>query len=384
VIDYSQSRLKEFIRERAHELGFVACGMTTAEPLECGDLLADWVAGRRHGRMDYLERDIERRVRPQSLMPHARSVIVVAYPYSPVRVHDPDWRTRLTGRVAAYALGRDYHGVLAERLAVLCEQLHRAGASRTRPHVDFGPLVEKDLARRAGIGWYGHNTNVLTKTQGSFLVLGCVVTDLALDPDPPFVDAHCGTCRSCIPACPTGALDSPPTIDASRCISYLTIELRGPIPTSLRPLMGNWVFGCDDCQTVCPWNLPTETPPSSVSRPALLDLLGQSEEAFAADFGTTALARTKRRGLARNAAVALGNSGNPEAVGGLDRALREDPEPVVRAHAAWALGRIGGREALKALAAANARLEVPPVAAEVAVAAAIAARGKRETSERQA
>jgi epoxyqueuosine reductase len=212
---------------------------------------------------------------------------------------------------------------------------------------------------------------LLTKTHGSFLVLGCVVTDLELDPDPPFNEAHCGTCRACLPACPTGALDSPPTIDASRCISYLTIELRGPIPTSLRPLMGNWVFGCDDCQTVCPWNAPTDVKPSPWLRPSLLELLGQSQESFDALFGTTALVRAKRRGLARNAAVALGNSKNREAVAGLERCLRADPEPLVRAHAAWALGRIGGREARKALASVRRRQELSPVVAEVEAAMAM-------------
>jgi len=324
--------------------------------------------------MDYLERSVERRLRPHSWLPTARTVIVVAYPYPPVPVHDPDWAIRLTGRVAAYALGGDYHDVLAERLAVLCEHIHRAGGRAARPHIDFGPLVEKDLARRAGIGWYGHNTNLLTKAHGSLLVLGCVLTDLELDPDPPFPDSHCGTCRACVPACPTGALDSPPTIDASRCISYLTIELRGPIPRSLRPLMRNWVFGCDDCQTICPWNPTTDSSLTSFLRPSLVDLLGHTDESFAAEYGRTPLARAKRRGIARNAAVALGNSGNECAIGHLERALREDPEPIVRAHAAWALGQLGGRAAWKALSGVKGVLEVPPVLAEVEAGRAAAMR----------
>jgi len=357
--------LKEIIRERALELGFVACGVTTAAPLACSDLLISWIAERRHGGMNYLEREVGRRTRPQSWLPTARSVIVLAYPYLAQPVYDADWRERLTGRVAAYAMGRDYHAVLSERLARLCEDLHRSGASNTRPHVDFGPLVEKDLARRAGIGWYGHNTNLLTKTHGSSLMLCCVITDLEIDPDPPFNDSHCGTCRACVPACPTGALDSPPTIDAARCISYLTIELRGPIPASLRPRMGNWVFGCDDCQTVCPWNAPLPAARSPMLRPSLLELLAHDEESFEETFGSTALARAKRRGLARNAAVALGNSGNRDAVGALAHRLREDPEPLVRAHAAWALGRIGGDAATKALFSVKTRREIPPVVAEV-------------------
>lgn len=365
MTDSGQARLKESLRDQARALGFVACGVTSAVPLDCGALLSDWIADRRHGRMDYLERDIGRRVHPRSWLPSARTVVVLAYPYAAVPVRDPDWRARLTGRVAAYALGRDYHQVLGEKLAVLSEHLRRAGAREARPHVDFGPLVEKDLARRAGLGWYGHNTNLLTQAHGSFFVLGCILTDLEMVPDSPFVESHCGTCRACIPACPTGALDSPPTIDASRCISYLTIELKGPLPSSLRPLMQNWVFGCDDCQTPCPWNPTVESTPSPLLRPSLIDLLEHTEESFAAAFGDTPLARAKRRGLARNAAVALGNSGNREAVGALERALREDPEPIVRGHAAWALGRIGGGDALRALGAVKAAREIPPVAAEI-------------------
>lgn len=358
------------IRHRALELGFVACGVTSAAPLGCEETLAMWIAERRHGRMDYLERDLDRRVRPRRFLPDARSVIVVAHPYFAAPVRDNDWRERLTGRIAAYALGRDYHTVLAERLATLCELLMRSGASHAQPHVDFGPLVEKDLARRAGIGWYGHNTNVLTKTHGSFVVLGCVLTDLPLEPDLPVAEGHCGTCRSCIPACPTGALDTPPTIDASRCISYLTIELRGPIPATLRTRMGNWVFGCDDCQTVCPWNEHPVNTQSLLLRPSLTELLGHNDESFDATFGGTAVARAKRRGLARNATVALGNSGNRDAIPVLERSLREDPEAIVRAHAAWALGRIGGRESRRALSSVALRLEIPPVVAEIEAATA--------------
>jgi len=380
VSDPGQARFKESLRERAYALGFVACGVTSAAPLDCRNLLAGWIADRRHGHMDYLERDIDRRVQPRHWLAPARTVLVLAYPYAPVHVHDPDWRVRLTGRVAAYALGRDYHGVLGERLALLCEYLRSAGAREARAHIDFGPLVEKDLARRAGLGWYGHNTNLLTQANGSFFVLGCVLTDLEVKPDAPFVESHCGTCRACIPACPTGALDSPPTLDASRCISYLTIELKGPVPASLRPLMRNWIFGCDDCQTPCPWNPTVEGAPSPLLRPSLVDLLDHSEESFVAAFGETPLARAKRRGIARNVAVALGNSGNRDAVGALERALRNDPEPVVRGHAAWALGRIGGRDALRALRAVKQVREVPPVAAEVESAFLAASRegGPRE------
>jgi epoxyqueuosine reductase len=316
-------------------------------------------------------------------MPAARSVIVCAYPYALTPVRDADWASRLTGRIAAYALGADYHDVVKARLQQLCEHLLRDGARACRVHVDAGPLLEKELARRAGLGWYGHNTNLLTPKRGSALLLGCILTDLELVPDSPFGDEHCGTCRACIPACPTGALDSGPTIDARRCISYLTIELRGIVPHSLRPKMGNWLFGCDDCQTICPWN-GDATDASAFLRPSLVEVLGLCEEEFVASYGATAVARARRRGFARNAAVALGNSRNPDAVDPLEEALRHDRDPLVRAHVVWALGRIGDRRAVRVLSRVDPDVEVPPVAAELRAAVAAAARGSCEISPHSA
>jgi epoxyqueuosine reductase len=227
-------------------------------------------------------------------------------------------------------------------------------------------LVEKELAVRAGLGWYGRNTNLLTRDHGSYLLLSCLLTEAPFREDPPLGFEHCGTCTACRPACPTGALDTGPTIDANRCIAYLTIEHRGPIPVELRSLIGNWVFGCDTCQQVCPWN-----PDSSVAErflmPSLVELLELTNESFADRYGRTAVERTKRRGLARNAAIALGNSMNRDAIDPLARALREHDEPLVRAHAAWALGELGGAAARSALARAMDR-DVLPVAAEIATA----------------
>jgi epoxyqueuosine reductase len=227
-------------------------------------------------------------------------------------------------------------------------------------------LVEKELAKRAGLGWYGHNTNLLTRGAGSYLLLACLLTEARFEPDPPFVADHCGTCRSCIPSCPTGALGNGPTIDARRCISYLTIEHRGPIDPALRKEIGNWVLGCDVCQEVCPWNSQPEAASSnSQQEPYLPELLWISPEEFSARFGGTAVSRAKRRGLARNAAVALGNTGNPEAVEPLAAALAAHDEPIVRAHSAWALGSLATDAAQKALRRAARQEHVPPVRCEI-------------------
>jgi len=361
--------LKEELRERALASGFVACGFTSADPLDCGGLLDGWLAQRRHGFMDYLARDRGRRLEPRASLDAAAGVMVAAWPYAPPPPPAGDWRATLTGRIAAYALGLDYHTRLAaelDRLAAFIEE--RTGAA-SRVHVDAGPLVEKELARRAGLGWYGHNTNILTRERGSYVLLACLLTEARLAPDPPFAEDHCGTCTACVPACPTRALDDGPTIDAPRCISYLTIEHRGPIAEHLRARMENWVFGCDVCQEVCPWNEAGGAAVEALS-PSLPELLAIDRDGFRDRFGATAVARAKRRGLARNAAVALGNSGNPDAADPLERALRGHDEPLVRAHAAWALGAMGTVAARIALERSRPEAQAPPVQREIELAVA--------------
>ena len=360
---------KEHIRARALDLGFGACGFTSAAPLGCGSVLAGWLAARRNGAMQYLEGDSRRRLEPRMALAGAETAIVVAWPYRPPPRPSLDWRRELTGRVAAYALGLDYHDRLADRLRELAAHLGELGATATKVHVDAGPLVEKELARRAGLGWYGRNTNLLSAPLGSYFLLACLLTDLRIEPDPAFTASHCGSCVDCLSACPTGALSSGPTIDAPRCISYLTIEHRGPIDLGLRPLVGNWVFGCDLCQEICPWNEPATEPVAELA-PYLPDLLTLSQEEFSARYATSAVHRTKRRGLARNAAVALGNSGNRDAVEPLAGALRCHDEALVRSHAAWALGRLGGPAAARGLASAVRREQVPPVRREIDLALA--------------
>lgn len=366
---------REAIRRRALDLGFAACGFTGAEDLDCGPLLSDWLAERRHGLMDYLERDPDRRISPRRILAPAASVILVAWKYPGAgAAPDPDWRQRLTGRVAAYALGPDYHLHLADKLEQLAAFVRECGSRATEVHVDGGPLVERHLARRAGLGWYGHNTMLLHPLYGSTSLLGCLLTDLALPADEPGAFDRCGSCRACVPACPTGALSSGPTIDARLCISYLTIELRGPIPRELRAGIGNWVFGCDACQDVCPWN-QTASVSQALLRPSLPGLLAMGEDEFRQTYAGTALARPKRRGLARNAAVALGNSANLAALGPLSRALAEHDEALVRAHAAWALGELGGGQAELSLS----RAEMADAAAPVRRAASAALARARRT-----
>jgi len=358
-----KSDLKEKVRRAAAELGFAACGFADAGKLGCEALLRNWLKADRHGDMEYLEGDLECRADPRRSFAEAASVVVGAWPYD-VSPPAPDWRESLRGRIAAYALGIDYHQHLREKLEELAEMVRSITGSRSVTHVDAGPLVEKELARRAGIGWYGRNTNILSKARGSYFLIACLLTEYRFVPDPPFVGSHCGDCTDCVPACPTGALDCGPTIDARRCISYLTIEHRGPIEASLRAKIGNWVFGCDICQEVCPWNQALAEP-SAFLNPSLVELLKMSESRYRELYRRTAVHRAKRRSLARNAAVALGNSANPAAVGALEYAACEHDEALVRAHAAWALGCLGGTGAYKALERAASRMQPPPVLREI-------------------
>lgn len=357
-------RVEQAIRAAALDLGFVACGVTGADDLACGPVLERWLEEGRHGDMQYLAEKHDRRLSPTLVLPGARSILVVAWAYSAAFTPDPDWRRLLRGRIAAYAVGPDYHAHVGAKLERLAAFVRETTGAESVVHVDGGPLVEKELAKRAGLGWYGRNTNLLRPGSGSSFVLGAIVTQADLKPDAPFTADHCGTCRACVPACPTGALDTGPTIDARLCISYLTIEHRGPLPRELRAAIGGWVFGCDVCQQVCPWN-EAAAGRHPLQNPWLPGWLAMSEGEFRATFAGTALVRPKRRGLARNAAVVLANTGNPDAVPFLARALAEHDEPLVRAHAAWALGVLGGREADSALASASRREGVPPVLREI-------------------
>jgi epoxyqueuosine reductase len=346
---------EERVATAARATGFPLVGVVPVGPLPVGPFVRDWLADGRAGEMRYLERRAELRLDPRRQFPWARSLVCVGVPYRPPPRPALDWRATLRGRIAAYTVGPDYHRHVRERLDRLAAVLASLfPGTRHLSYVDTGAILEREWARRAGLGWIGKNTLVLHRHAGSYFFLSELVTDLELDAVPLPAD-HCGTCRRCVTACPTGALEAGYTMEPRRCISYLTIEHRSAIPAALRPLLENWVFGCDVCQEVCPWNGDARDEAAAAwLLPSLPELVTLDEAGFAARYAATAVARAGRRGLVRNAAVALGNTGNPQAVPALTTAMA-DADPLVRRHAAWALGRIGGAAARRALEAARRR-----------------------------
>jgi epoxyqueuosine reductase len=370
------------VKAEARRLGFMLAGVTTPEPPPHGEVFLHWLSAGRQGEMAYLdtERSRERRLDPLKILPECRSILVLGMPYA---VPDPTVTVMAgSGRVAAYAWGDDYHDVLAERLDALGGFIDRLAGYPVaqRGYTDTGPILERDLAQRAGLGWIGKNTCLIHPKTGSYFFLAELLVAAELEPDPPFVTDHCGTCTRCLEACPTGCILPDRTIDARRCISYLTIELKGAIPLDLRWQVGEWVFGCDICQQVCPWNQrfahsqpdPAFAPRAGVAAPDLIAALALSPEAFNRQFKGSPVRRARRRGYLRNAAVALGNSQDPdvqaEAVPALAQALKTDSEPLVRGHAAWALGRIGSELAVNALQSALAVEDDAEVCREIALA----------------
>ena len=356
------------LKEQARGLGFSLVGVATVEPSDHLDLYRRWVGDGRHGEMAYLARQdaVARRADLRQTMPSVRSAVVVGHEYfqadPPGVPADP-----ARGVIARYARGQDYHGAIKKLLLELHRWIEASveGPVEGRVYVDTGPILEREMALRAGVGWFGKNTMLIHPKRGSYFFLGVLLLDLELDADAPFQEDHCGSCRSCLDACPTGALlgrdaSGAPVMDAPRCISYLTIEHRGPIPVELRALMGNRVYGCDICQEVCPWNERFVRPAEDeayrtrdgLDGPSLVDLahrlLGLDESEFRGLFRESPITRAKRAGLLRNVCVALGNWGAAEAVPVLVRALA-DEEVLVRGHAAWALGRMGTREARQSL-----------------------------------
>jgi epoxyqueuosine reductase len=298
--------------------------------------------------MEYLARNAEKRADPQLVLPGARSILCLAASYHvPDAPSPPTDRFAIPGLVARYAGFSDYHEVLGTKLRELVKFVDGLGGPGTRSlwYVDTGPVLERDLAQRAGLGFIGKHTNLISRDLGNWFFLAEILTTAALEPDLPERN-RCGNCVRCLVACPTGAIPEPFVLDARRCISYLTIELKGPIPVELRPAIGTRIFGCDACLEVCPWNrfarvgrLMQAHARADLQMPALLELLELDEGGFRARFRGTPLARTKRRGLVRNVAVALGNLGHPEALPALDRVAR-DGDGLVAEHAAWAAERI--------------------------------------------
>jgi len=342
------------IRTQAERLGFSRCTFSAAGPPARQAAYQRWVDAGLHGEMRYMAVDREVRADVRRLLPGARTVITVVASYAADDPDEPDARGP-TGFIARYARGADYHTVLKGKLSLLAEFVRReAGADvHMRSFVDTAPLLEREFAHAGGAGFIARNTLLITPGVGSYTVLGELVADLALPPDPP-ARPRCGHCRLCIDACPTGAIGEDRTVDARRCISYLTIELQGPIPADLRPRMGDMIFGCDRCQEVCPYNAQApETPLVELrprpgrARPPLTLLLALGTAQYRRFVRGTALRRVRRGQLLRNVCVALGNSGDASVVPALERAL-EDRDPLVRGHAAWALGELGaGGEALR-------------------------------------
>jgi epoxyqueuosine reductase len=344
------------IKSLAREIGFDVVGITTAGPFPRDEQAA--VERISQGLMDglhwYTKERVRKANRPDVLLEGARSIISVAMSYN---TGDPQpGEPGPTGKIARYAWGDDYHTLMKERLRGLVDGLaERVGHPvQSRIFVDDGPMNDRAAAERAGVGWFGKNSNVLTPSHGSWVLLGQIITDLDLKPDLP-LKKTCGECVRCIDDCPTGAIVAPFVIDNTRCISFLTIELRGSIPRELRPLVGDWVFGCDICQDVCPVNRkaapglePAFQQRHDFGAPALLPLLELDDDGFRARFRNSAIKRAKRVGLQRNVCVALGNIGDLAAVPALAGALSA-PDAVVREHAAWALGRLGGNRAGQAL-----------------------------------
>jgi len=386
--------MKEAIRQRAFELGFDACRFTSADPPASATHFQLWLAARRQGEMGYLQRNAPKRVDPQQVLPGAKSILCLAASYqspgwvsslgtgpwpaaqttgnfsadrrhgtraiprnavqapgSPPRqptIHNP----QPAGVVARYARYADYHDLLGRRLKTLSDFLNQFGGAGTRSlgYVDTGPLLERDLAQRAGLGFIGKHTNLISRRLGNWIFLAEIITTLEWEPDAPEKN-HCGVCTRCLEACPTRAIIAPFQLDARLCVSYLTIELKGPIPVELRPAIGNRVFGCDDCLAVCPWNrfaregkLMKEHARPDLEQPDLMELLALDDAGFKRRFAGTPIWRAKRRGLQRNVCVALGNVGGAAALPALERAANQ-AEPLIAEHARWAVEQIRQRTA---------------------------------------
>jgi epoxyqueuosine reductase len=343
------------IKQMAQGLGFDLVGVSSVKPPPHEVSFAQWLRRGLGGELGYLGRTEELRRDPQKLVPWAASVLSVAMNYF-TPFHRESEQEGLTGWISRYAWGEDYHGLIKERLESLLDRIREIYPDPVegRAFVDSGPVLERDYAGVAGLGWIGKNTHLISPDRGSWFFLGELFLSMELVYDQPIRD-RCGKCALCLEACPTGAFVGPYLLDARRCISYLTIELKGAIPHHLRPLVGTHIFGCDICQEVCPYNVKARStredafsPREGLYNPELIPLLSLSEDEFRRRFRGSPILRAKRRGFLRNVTVALGNLKRPETVPALIQALR-DQEPLVRQHAAWALGQIGSSEALGAL-----------------------------------
>ncbi len=344
----SAHQLASNLKGKAHQLGFTLVGLALPQAPPHLDVYRNWLAAGAHAEMNYLAepRAVERRADPLLILPECRSILVLGTPYSKPQSVRKAGETAL-GRIAAYAGGADYHLVLPGRLQALVNFLEEQTGSpvANRWYIDTGPILERELGMRAGLGWIGKNTCLINPRSGSTFLLAEILLGIELPPDEPFANDLCGSCKSCVDACPTGCIQPDRTLDARRCISYLTIENKAEIPSELRPMLGEWVFGCDICQMVCPWNVrfaPANGDPEFSHHTGTVSLsaeLALTPEEFNRKFKDSPLKRAKRRGYLRNVAVAAGNSGSHEMIMPLNQSL-DDPEALVREHAKWAIDTI--------------------------------------------
>ncbi len=343
----NSASLKEAIRDEAARLGFVSCGFARADAApDAGAELKRWLAAGHHGTMGWMAERADQRVSPTALWPEARSVIALAMSYAPASnplalAEEPG-----LGRVSVYAQGGDYHKTVKKGLKALARFIVDRAPSELKVFVDTAPVMEKPLSAAAGIGWQGKHTNLVSRTHGSWLFLGLILTSLELEPDSPETD-HCGSCTRCLDVCPTQAFDGARRIDARRCISYLTIEHDGPIPTEYRKAIGNRIYGCDDCLAVCPWNRfagqaaanQAFLPRAELAAPRLGDLLALDDAGFRAMFAGSAIKRIGVKRMVRNCLIAAGNSGDPGLVDKV-RPHLADPDPIVAEAAQWAMEQL--------------------------------------------
>lgn len=360
MTNLSTQDLTARVKAEAKRIGFDLVGVTGPAPPPHLDVYHQWLAEGQHGGMNYLanERALKRRSDPLRILPECQSILTVAINYLP---EDQEY-TKNTPRIAAYAQGDDYHDVLIERLEQLAAFIgtQAGGSVPHRVYTDTGPLLEREFAQRSGLGWIGKNTCLINPSHGSYLLLAELLLGVQLEPDAPFKEDHCGTCTRCIDACPTSCITPDRTIDARLCISYLTIEHKDFVPHELREKIGDWLFGCDICQQVCPWNrfsLPTKDPAfqtrSFLKPPDIEHFLNLTPGCWVQPLHGSPLLRPRRRGLVRNAAIVVGNHRDQTAIPRLTELLRHDAEHLVRGHAAWALGQIGGTSARIALGEAK-------------------------------
>jgi epoxyqueuosine reductase len=339
--------LETRLKAQAASLGFAACAIAPADVApQAGQRLGEWLDAGHHGDMLWMAERAEQRGSPRGLWPDVRSVVMLGMSYAPGR--DPlalaDVGDR--ARISVYAQGKDYHDVVKKGLKALARWLVEQQPGALKVFVDTAPVMEKPLAQGAGLGWQGKHSNLVSRQHGSWLFLGAIYTEIALQPDPPEID-HCGSCTACQTACPTDAFPSPYVVDARRCISYLTIEHKGPIPHDLREGIGNRIYGCDDCLAVCPWNKFAESAAANkafigraeLAAPAIADMLALDDTAFREIFSGSPIKRIGRNRMVRNAAIAAGNSGDARLLGRL-QVLTSDDDPVVAEAAAWAIERL--------------------------------------------